>query len=85
MFVFGKPLQPSIMFAVKVVALPTNIKLGWKGLPGTSTSLLQKSVNYGCKKFYSTGPRTLKLFTPVIEDYTLLRSSDSPQRAALKR
>jgi hypothetical protein len=77
MFVSGKPLQPSLMFAVKVVALPTNIKLGWKGLPGTSTSLLQKSVNYGCKSFYSTGPRTLKPFTTVIEDYTLLSSGES--------
>jgi hypothetical protein len=36
------------------LALPTNIRLGWKGLPGTNT--LQKSVNYVSKKFYSTGP-----------------------------
>jgi hypothetical protein len=38
-------------------ALPANIILGWKGLPGTNTAAyLQKSVNYGHKKFYSAGP-----------------------------
>jgi len=41
------------------LALPANIRLGWKGLPGPNTSLLRKSVNCGCKKFYSTGPRML--------------------------
>jgi hypothetical protein len=30
--------------------LPLN-KLGWKGLPGTNSSLFRKSVNYGPKKF----------------------------------
>jgi hypothetical protein len=42
-------------------ALPANIRLGWKGLAGTNTSLLRKSVNYDRKKFYSTGPRDRKL------------------------
>ncbi len=37
-------------------ALPTNTRLGWKGLPGTNTSLLQKSINYDHNKFYDTGP-----------------------------
>ncbi len=37
-------------------ALPANIRLGWKFLPGTNTCLLRKSVNYSRKKFYSTGP-----------------------------
>ena len=38
-------------------ALPKNIRLGWKGLPGDKhPSLMQKSVGYGRKKFYSTGP-----------------------------
>jgi hypothetical protein len=69
-FVPEKPLQPSLLFAVKVVALPTNIKLGWKGLPGTSTSLLQKYVNYGYKMLYSTPPRTLRLFTAVIYGFS---------------
>ncbi len=32
------------------LALPTNIRLGWKGLPGTNT------VNYVRKKFYIIGP-----------------------------
>jgi hypothetical protein len=32
--------------------------LGWKGLQGTNTlSFLRKSVNFGRKEFYSTGPR----------------------------
>jgi hypothetical protein len=32
-------------------ALPANIRLGGKGLLGTNTSLLQKSINYGDKSF----------------------------------
>jgi hypothetical protein len=50
-FVPGKPLQPRLMFVgnaraylseapfrcFTLGALPTNIRLGWKGLPGTST------------------------------------------------
>ncbi len=39
------------------LALPANIRLGWKGLPETNiVAYYEKSVNYGCKKFYSTGP-----------------------------
>jgi hypothetical protein len=38
--------------------LLTNIRLGWKILPETNTSLLQKFVNYGNKKFYNIGPRS---------------------------
>ncbi len=57
MFVPGKPLHPSLMFAGKLeptqvtrvkqlsgaplegrpLALPTNIRLGWRDLPGTKT------------------------------------------------
>jgi hypothetical protein len=44
------------MFNVQALASPTNIRQGWKSLPGTNT-LLQKSVNYGQKKFYNIGPR----------------------------
>ncbi len=50
----------------RFLAPPTNIKLSWRGLPGTNTSLLRKSVNYGRKKFYSRGPwskRWLALFS----------------------
>ncbi len=54
MFVLGKPFQPSLMFAVKAVAYPseapfrylaspTNIRLGWKGLPGTNTLAYYKN------------------------------------------
>ncbi len=38
-------------------ALPTNIGIGWKGLPRTNTlALLRKFVNYGHKTFYRIGP-----------------------------
>jgi hypothetical protein len=44
------------------LALTTNIRLGWKGLPGTNTpAYYEKSVNYGCKKLYRIGPRLLSL------------------------
>ncbi len=36
----------------RLLALPTCIRLGWKGLPGANTlSLLPKFLTYGCKKF----------------------------------
>ncbi len=35
--------------------MPTHIRLGWKGLPGTSTQAYY--VNYCRKMFYCTGPR----------------------------
>ncbi len=45
--------------------LKCSISLGRKGLPGTNTlAYYEKSVNYGCKKFYSTGPNVIKLFFP---------------------
>jgi hypothetical protein len=30
----------------RLLALPTNIRLGWKSLPGTNTGLLQKLIHY---------------------------------------
>jgi hypothetical protein len=42
--------------------LPANIGLGRKGLPGTNTSSLWKSVSYGRKKFYRIGPCDLRMF-----------------------
>jgi len=48
-FVPGKPFQPSLMFSGKARAYP-------KGLPGMNTRSLQKSVNYGSKKFCRIGP-----------------------------
>jgi hypothetical protein len=36
--------------------LPTNIKLGWKGLPGANPSLLRNFLNFVRKTFYSIGP-----------------------------
>jgi hypothetical protein len=38
-------------------SLPTNIRLGWKGLPRANTQAYQIILNNGHKKFYSTGPR----------------------------
>jgi hypothetical protein len=38
----------------RLLALPANIRLGWKGLPGTNTP-----AQYGRKKFYNIGPRGL--------------------------
>ncbi len=35
----------------KAPALTANIRLGWRGLPGPNTSLLQAFVNYDRKKF----------------------------------
>ncbi len=42
------------------LVLPANIRLGWKGLLGTNTGLLRKSVNYISKKFDNIGPRLKK-------------------------
>jgi len=40
--------------------LPTNIRLGWKGLPGTSAlPYYKKVVTYGRKEFYNIGPRSI--------------------------
>jgi hypothetical protein len=39
-----------------LLALPTNIRLGWKRNVGDKhSSLLQKFINYGQKKFYNFG------------------------------
>ncbi len=42
----------------RLLALPANIWLDWKGLPGTNTlvSILQNFVNYRQNKFYNIGP-----------------------------
>ncbi len=42
-----------------LLALPTKIRLGWKGLTGKNT--LAHYENYGCKEFYRIGPRLEKL------------------------
>jgi len=42
----------------KLLPLTTNIRLGWKGLPGKKhAKLIRTLVNYGRKKFYNTWPR----------------------------
>jgi hypothetical protein len=46
----------------RLLALPTNITLGCKGFPGTKrSSLLQKVVTYGCKKFIALAPVILNV------------------------
>jgi hypothetical protein len=52
----GQPFQPSLMFAGKAGAYPSEAPL--KLAKDKHSILLRKSVNYGRKKFYSTGPRT---------------------------
>jgi hypothetical protein len=44
-----------------LLALPASIRLGWKSLPGTNASLLQKFVNHGQKEFYNIGPKLERL------------------------
>jgi hypothetical protein len=65
MFVPGRPFEPSLMFVGKAKSLPlsgalgkipellANIRLGWKGLLGTNTNLLQIFLNYRCKNDYN--------------------------------
>ncbi len=38
--------------------LLANIRLGWRGLSGTNTLVYITFVNYSCKAFYYTGPRS---------------------------
>ncbi len=55
---FRAPLQG------RILALPTNIRLGWKGLPGIS--ILRKFVNYGRKRvlqYRHLRAYPMKLFT----------------------
>jgi len=53
------------------LALPANIRLGWKGLPGTNIlAFYNKSVNYGHKKFYSAGPwHNLQMGSSIISEH----------------
>ncbi len=73
MFVSGKPFQPSLMFADKAGAYPSeetfrcSILRLEKLARDKHTSLSRKSVNYVRNKFYTTRPDGLdKLFTAVI-------------------
>ncbi len=53
-------------FKDKLLALPANIKIGWKGLLDTNTpALLRTFVNYWRKKYNNIGPvaNVIKLFT----------------------
>ncbi len=71
MFVPGKSFQPSLMFAGKagaypsegasllgrLLASPTNLRLGWKGLPRTNTLAYYESLKITTvKSFIVQGP-----------------------------
>jgi hypothetical protein len=52
----------------RLLALPSNIRLGWKGLQGTNTrSLLRTFVNYGLKKFYNIEPCLQELIVDFLQ------------------
>ncbi len=56
----------------RLVTLPTNIRLGWKDLPGTSTlAYYELSQITVIKSFKTLGPgaNVMKLFTAVIYKY----------------
>ncbi len=71
MYLPGKPIKPTLMFARpeptsveqlscapkgRLLYLPTNIKVVWKGLTDKYSNSLQTFVNYVRKSFYDIGP-----------------------------
>ncbi len=52
----------------RLLALLTKIRLGWKGLPGTNTSLLGTFVKYSRKKFNHLALITLMTRHPCTPD-----------------
>jgi len=41
----------------RLLALPTNIRLGWRGLPGTNAlAYYEKAILTAVKTFYNIGP-----------------------------
>ncbi len=63
-----------------LLALPTNSRLGWKGLPGTNSLAYNgKSVNYGRNKFHDTGPLTSKgLISSPLQCSQIIFVSEQP-------
>ncbi len=59
----GAPCAP---LQGRLLALPANIRLGWRCLPVTNTSLLLKFVSYGLKSFIGLGPVEKK----VLQDWS---------------
>jgi hypothetical protein len=61
--ILGAPLQG------RLLALPTNIRLGWKGLPGTNAlAYFENSELTAVRSFKTLAPGacTIKLITDVI-------------------
>ncbi len=57
----------------QALALPTNITLGWKGMPGINTLAYYKIfVNYGQKSFIALGlgANVIQLFLLVIYEFS---------------
>ncbi len=52
----------------RLLASPTNIRLGWKGLPRANT--LAYYINYSRKKIYSSGPWTKSECTESLERHS---------------
>ncbi len=77
MFAVGKPFQDGIVFVAthvkhvsgaplngRLLALPTNNRLGWKGFPGENTLAYRENfVTYCRKKFYNIYITLLALTT----------------------
>ncbi len=71
MFVFGKPLQSSLMFVGNATGLPLsgapeNIRLGWRGLSGTNTLACYENPEITAVKSFivqAPGPNVVMLFT----------------------
>jgi hypothetical protein len=72
--VLGKPL-----------ALPANIRLGWKGLQEKNARAYYKIfVNYGCKKFYNNDTREVNWVS--FQTYWTLSTVDTfAKRIQVKR
>jgi hypothetical protein len=52
------PSEAIFTCSTQVLALPANIRLGWKGFPGTNTiAYYQKFITYGLKKSFNIGHR----------------------------
>ncbi len=65
-WVVRSPTPYKISLKGWLLALPSNIRHGKKKLIETNTSLLQYRINYGCKKFNSTGPGLQRTMGPFV-------------------
>jgi hypothetical protein len=74
LFVLGNPFQPSLVFAGMARAYPANIRLGWKGSPGTNILAYYKNMSITAIKCFITlapGADAIKRFISVIYEFFL--------------